>query len=216
MQKEDLYALIDQLTIDQERYNKFKDYTLTFVRDKRCRKGALAFVEEVFNLPQISGRDELALRLFSEKSLQNSRMVEDFIFTHPITIGYSEALKTARLDLMKKVGEYIIDISRRLTESEIADKDERQVYLRRAVARLYKVSWRRTQVTIQADQWHEVEPEDIPYLTETLDELTNRISDTRRFLIWSDQYGDSFGLDDEKTLKSLRTYLDYLDTYLEY
>lgn len=216
MQKETIYALIDQLTIDQERYNKFREYVTTFVKDKRCRKGVISFVEEVFNLPQIAGKDVLALTLITEKSYQNSMKAEDFIMNHPITIGYSEALKQARFELMGKIAEYIIDISRQLTESTLDDKDERQVYLRRAVARLVRIGWRRTQVVIQADQWHEIEPESIPYLTETLDELTSRISDKTKILVWADQYGDMFGLDEEKVLKSVRNYLDYLESYLEY
>lgn len=216
MQKEEIFALIDQLTIDTLNYNKFKDYTLTFVHDKRCRAGVLAFIEEVFNLPQISGRDELALELITEKSLQNSIKAEYFIFNHPITIGYSEALKTARLELMQKVAEYIIDMSRRLDETDFVDKNGRQVYLRRAVARLARLFNYSNETVILTDQWCDVEPVDIPYLTDTLDELVLYISDPKRIQKWSDQYGDSYGLNFETTLKSLRNYLEYLDSFLEH
>lgn len=216
MQKEEIFAIIDQLIIDQESFNTFKEYTTTFIKDKRCRKGAIAFIEEVFKLPQVAGKEELALELVSEKCYQNSIKTEQFIFNHPITLGYSEALKQARLEVMSKIAEYIIDISQRLTDSELLDKNERQVYLRRAVARLVRVLWRGTQVIITADQWPEVTPDDrTEYLTETLEELTLRISDPIKLKEWSDVYGSHYRLDDEKQLRSVRNFLNYLETFLE-
>lgn len=157
MQKEEIYAVLERLFIDQTKYNRFFEYLKTFTHEPRCKKGCLAFIEEVFNLPQIEGRDELALRLVFGKAMFNAYETRYFIENHPITIGYGEALKLARLQLLEMIADYIKDISRQLHESTLLDKSERQVYLRRAVARLLTIFHRDLPVTIKMEQWSEVE-----------------------------------------------------------
>lgn len=67
MLKEEIFALLDQLLIDQTKYNKFLDYVHTFTKEPRCKKGCLAFIEEIFNLPNVAGKEILALTLASTK-----------------------------------------------------------------------------------------------------------------------------------------------------
>lgn len=217
MQKQELYALIDRLYLDQEKYNKFIDYTFSFTRQPRCKKGGIAFVEEVFNLPEIAGKDELAIRLLSEKTTRNSRAIEDFIMSHPVTAGYSQALIDARKLVMSKVAEYVLDTAKRIHDTNLEDKSERQVYLRRAVARLCKLFVSSLPTSVEASQWHEVEPyEWTEYLSSTLEELVFKIEDPKTIQEWSNTYQGANNLSNLNLLRSLNTYLDYLDTFVEF
>lgn len=216
MVKEELYAKLDQLLIDQMKYNTFCEYTRTFTDDIRCKKGCLEFTKEVFNLPQLDGLDELGMRLVSSKSSENSIQTLHFIMNHQITLGYNEALVAARVDIMKDMAEYIKEMSVRLAATELEDKYERQVYLRRAVARLIKVFQASNKVPVYLDQWSEVEPaEYINYLGDTLDELTGYFNNTRE-ADWSDAWGSYNQLHERNTILSVRGFLDYLDTFLKY
>lgn len=217
MQKEELFALLEQLYLDQEKYNKFKDYIIDFTSQPRCKKGCIEFLDEIFNLPQLAGKKELAIQLLSSKSYQNSMKLTDFIYQHEITMGYSEALKDARFLVLTKLAEYIIELSGRLNKTDLVDKVERQVYLRRAVARLKTIFTYRTQTTILPDQWHEVEPAQwTDYLINDLATLTGMISDEKSVKQWSDVYGDTYGLDNTLVIRSLVNYVTYLDSFLEY
>lgn len=217
MQKEEIFALLDQLLIDQTKYNKFLDYLFTFTKEQRCKKGCLAFIEEIFNLPNIAGKNELALNLTSGKSDVNSTQTRYFIESHPVTHGYNDALKAARFLIMSKIAEYIKDISVRLNETTLADKNERQVYLRRAVARLKAIFYSGHKTAVLEDQWAEVEPyEWMDYLTTDLDELLESVASEDNLKLWSDVYGDSQNLHKEHIICSLRTYLNYLDSFLKF
>lgn len=217
MQKEEIFALLDQLLIDQTKYNKFREYLYTFTKEPRCKKGCLAFIEEIFNLPNVAGKNELAMTLTSCKSDVNSCKVLSFIDMHPVTNGYNDALKDARCLIMGKIAEYIKDTSVRLNETTLADRNERQVYLRRAVARLKTIFGSGHKTTVLEDQWPEVEPyEWCDYLTTSLDELLEGISSEQQIKQWSDVYGDVRYLDKEHIICSLRTYLNYLDSFLKF
>lgn len=219
MQKEDIFALLDQLYIDQSKYNKFYDYMETFTRVPRCKKGCIEFVEEIFNLPNLAGRDKLAIELLSEKNMRNSYKTRRFIEDHPITIGYSEALKQARFLIMNKIGEYIIQTSEELNNSTLEDKHERQVYLRRAVCRLRTIFYSSQKTVVLEEQWHEVEPyeyNDLNYLLDDLSSLVKRIADPEQMFKWSDTYSDSYHLDNDWIIASLRTYLNYIDSFLKF
>lgn len=217
MIKEEILALIDQLQIDQAKFNKFREYLITFVRQPRCKKGCVEFLYEIFNTENIEGSKELAISLLTPKSYQNCNALEAFVNHHPITQGYNQSLINARIDIMAKVAEYIVDLSKKLEESDLPDALERQVYLRRAVSRLATVTSNNTQVVITVDQWADLDVHMwIDYLTTTLEELTGRICELERIQKWSDVYGGYYHLDNLKVLQSLRTYLDYLDTFLEY
>lgn len=217
MQKEEIFAVLDRLYIDQTKYNKFFEYLFTFTNEPRCKKGCLEFLEEVFNLPQIEGRDQLAIRLVASKTMSNAFDTRHFVENHQITVGYGEALKQARLSALKLVSDYIMDTSRRLDETTLLDKIERQVYLRRAVARLMTVFHAKLPVAIKTEQWCEVEPyEWIDYLTTDLPTLVGKIADDEVILKWSSHMYDYNHLDNDENLASLKSFVEYLDTFTEF
>lgn len=219
MQKEEIFAVLDRLYLDQTKYNKFFEYLSTFTREPRCKKGCLAFIEEVFNLPQVEGRDQLAIRLLASKTMSNAYSTRYFVEQHPITVGYGSALKQGRLALLNLVTEYILDTSRRLSETTLLDKIERQVYLRRAVARFITVFHYSgdLRVEIKTEQWSEVEPSDwIDYLNNDLPTLVGNINDDKKILEWSDHMYDYSHLDNDHNLGSVRSFIEYLDTFTEF
>lgn len=215
MQKEEIIALLDQLYLDQEKYNKFTDYVSDFVSQPRCKKGIISFIEDIFNLPEIAGKNQLAIQLLSSKTTGNSLKAADFIFSHPVTKGYNKALVDARLMIMTKIAEYILEMSKRIQETTLEDRPERQVYLRRAVARLITATSYSLQTWITAEQWAEVEPYKwTNYLTTTLEELTDAIKNEKRIVEWSDTTYAGMELDNLHVIRSLSSYLDYLETFL--
>lgn len=217
MIKEEIFARLDQLMIDQLKYNKFMDYTRTFTNDIRCKKGCLEFAKDVFNLPQLAGLDELAMRLVSSKSSSNSTKTLYFITNHPIALGYNEALVAARVELMGMIAQYVLEMADRIAASEWEDKHERQVYLRRAVARLQTLFCGDNKIPVAASDWHLVEPASyVNYLGETLAELVDRFSNGDKIKKYADSWGDYNQLNCETTLQSLRNFLDYLDSYLKF
>lgn len=217
MQKEEIFALIDRLYIDQTKYNRFFEYLRDFTLEPRCKKGCLAFVDEVFNTENVSGKNQLAIGLLSSKTSSNSYDTRRFIENHPITIGYNNALKKARILILEDIGKYVFKVSHELSESNLTDKIERQVYLRRAVARLITVFHKTLVAELTTEQWPEVEPcEWIHYLTDSLEELVGKIDTDKEIMAWSDVYYDYKKLDIDKNLLSLKSYLNYLDTFLEF
>lgn len=217
MQKEEIFALIDRLYLDQTQYNKFFEYLDGFTQEPRCKKGCLAFIEEIFNLPQIEGRDQLAIQLVFSKTLSNALDTRRFVEEHPITVGYGEALKQGRLVILQHVADYILDTARRLDETTLLDKVERQVYLRRAVARLLTVFQARLTVSLKTEQWPEVVPYDwIDYLTTDLDSLVGKIDNDQAIIKWSSGLYDINNLSNDENLASLKSFLEYLDTFTEF
>lgn len=215
MQKEEIAAQLDQLYMDQDKYNKFVEHTNDFTSRPRCKKGAIAFVEDVFNLPEIAGKSELAIQLLSEKTTVNTMKTAEFIFNHPITKGYNKALTDARLVIMGHVADYIVAMAERIDQTNLSDKGERQVYLRRAVARLITATNYTLQTPITAVQWAEVEPYQwTNYLTSSLDELVGGIKEPRRIVEWSGTTYAGMNLDNLDVIRSIRSYLEYLETFL--
>lgn len=217
MQKEELFALLDQLLIDQDKFNKFREYLFTFVRAPRCKKGCVEFAKEIFGTENVAGLKELSITMLSEKSYQNSNNLENFINQHPITNGYNDALINARMEIMQKVADYIKDMYTRLDTCDLVDRYERHICLRRAVSRLASLFVTNTPVTVTAEQWPEVEVKLwLDYVTTTLDELVGRINQQTELKEWSDVYGSYYHLDRPEVIGSLRNFLDYLDSFLEY
>lgn len=217
MLKEEIFALLDQLLIDQTKYNKFLDYVHTFTKEPRCKKGCLAFIEEIFNLPNVGGKEILALTLASTKTERNAFETRCFIENHDITNGYNDALKKARLLIMTKIAEYVKETSVKLSETTLSDKIERQVYLRRSVARLMNIFYSSQKTMVTEDQWSEVEPcEWIDYLNTDLEALTADMCSEERMMRWSTVTSDDFRLHEDYIIRSLRTYLNYLDSFLKF
>lgn len=217
MIKEELFAKIDQLTIDQSKYCAFREYLRSFVGEPRCKKGCIEFAKEIYNLPQIAGLDQFAMSLVVGKTRQNSYATEAFVMNHQITTGYNDSLITARVEILQDISDYIVEFSGKVEDTKFEDVYERQVYLRRAVARLITVLTGNRVDVIKVEDWSEVQPYDhINYLGESLEELTSYFNDKKRIVDWSDNWGSWLSLERENTLLSLRNFIDYLDSYLKY
>lgn len=217
MTKEEIFTLIETLAEDQDKYNKFKEYILEFTKGERCKKGVLEFVHDLYNSKNVDGLAEMAITLHTDKTWRNSDQLRTFVFDHKITLGYVTALKDQRLVLMTAIAKYIHDTSERIQAAELDDKPERQVYLRRAVARLLSILGTNARLEIDTAEWAEIEPnQDIDYLCSTLTELTNIICDPVKIKEWADAWGDVQSLHYVTMLRSLRTYLNYLDTFTEF
>lgn len=217
MEKQEIIALIERLCGDQEKYNKFVQYTEDFTSRRRCKKGILAFIEEIFNAPELAGTKELAIQLFGEKTMTNSHAAHKFIMNHPITIGYNTALIDARIVITRAIASHITAVAERLQNSTLDDKVERQVYLRRAIARFLTLSRSRPLSVVQQDQWHEVEPFPyINYLAATFEEMLNLVNNEEDMRAYSDVYYSTMNMDQENVLRSMISYLDYLDTFTEW
>lgn len=217
MQKQEIIALIERLYSDQEKYNKFITYAQDFFEHRRCKKGILSFVEELFNLPEIAGKDQLAIELLTDKTRVNSDKGRFFVMNHPITVGYNTALIEARIVVLKAVADYIVQTAERIQESGLDDKIERQVYLRRAIARLITLTQSAPNTPVKLDQWHEVEPRPwIDYLTSTFDEMLGFIDKPEQMRKWSDTGWSENNMDNLDVIRSLISYLDYMDSFTEF
>lgn len=217
MQKEEILALIDRLYLDQSKHNRFLEYLESFLNEPRCKKGCLGFINELFNLPDLAGRNELAMRLTVAKSDMNASATVEFVRYHPISLGYSQALGNARITVLKAIQGYILDTARRLSETTLLDKGERQVYLRRAVGRLLTVLNRSQQVIIRTEQWSEIEVDSwIDYLNDDLETLVGKVCDEKFMKSFFAVGCSPNTIDHENTLGSLKSYLNYLDTFVEY
>lgn len=217
MQKEEVLALIDRLYLDQNKYNRFLEYLDTFMGEPRCKKGCIAFVKEVFNDKEVEGLNLLAMKLTSTKSDINAYNAVEFVREHVITLGYNQALTQARVVILKAVRDYVLDTSRRLSETTLLDKIERQVYLRRAVGRLLTMFGYTQHVVIKREQWPEIQVDSwIDYLSNDLETLAEKIVDENAVKRWSVPGCDVNNLDRGNTLAALKSYLDYLDTFVEY
>lgn len=217
MLKEEIISKIELLAEDQEKYEKFKDYILEFSNTPRCKKGVLEFVRDLYNSQNVEGLSEMAIELFTDKSMRNSERMRYWIFEHPISLGYNQALKDQREVVMCAIAKYIMDTSERIQNSDLDDKAERQVYLRRAVARLRTVMGTKTHIEFDTLDWAEVEPADYyDYLCSSLSELIDPICDKRVIQEWADSWGDCQSLSQVNMLRSLRSYLNYLDTFYQY
>lgn len=217
MLKEELISKIETLAEDQEKYEKFKDYILEFSNSPRCKKGVLEFVRDLYNSEHIEGLGEMAIELFTDKSMRNSERMRFWIFEHPISLGYNQALKDQREVVMCGIAKYIMDTAERIQNSDLDDKAERQVYLRRAVARLRTVLGTKAHIEFDTIDWSEIEPASYyDYLCSSLNELVDPICDKRVIQEWADSWGDCQSLSQVNMLRSLRSYLNYLDTFYQY
>lgn len=118
---------------------------------------------------------------------------------------------------MTKIAEYVKETSVKLSETTLSDKIERQVYLRRSVARLMNIFYSSQKTMVTEDQWSEVEPcEWIDYLNTDLEALTADMCSEERMMRWSTVTSDDFRLHEDYIIRSLRTYLNYLDSFLKF
>lgn len=227
MVKEEVVKVINELRILTTNYKKFREHVATFSSEPRCKKGILEFADSLLSYdggddqsyPAVYGkvRSELGLRLTVGKSDLNTQLFRKALIELGLESGAVNKLIETRIELVGKVCEYIKHIQCELDKSELTDARERQVYLRRALARLRTLFSSYLTVPISKDSWAEVRPaEHIPYLTDSLDEIISRyFTYIDKASPWSVEF-DHNGLEDIFTIDSVETFLDYLDTFIKY
>ena len=227
MVKEEVVKVINELRILTANYKKFREYVDTFACEPRCKKGVLDFVDTLLsydngdgkNYPAVFGkvRKELGLKLTVGKSDRNVQLFRDALRDLYLDASAVNKLVETRIELVTKVCEYVKHIQSELDKSELTDARERQVYLRRALARLKAVFNTYLVAPITKDNWAEVRPADyIPYLTDSLDEIINKyFTYDSKVTPWTVDW-DHNELNNDFTVDSIETFLDYLDTFIKY
>ena len=227
MVKEEVVKVINELRILTANYKKFREYVDTFACEPRCKKGVLDFVDTLLsydngdgkNYPAVFGkvRKELGLKLTVGKSDRNVQLFKDALRDLYLDASAVNKLVDTRIELVTKICEYVKHIQSELDKSELTDARERQVYLRRALARLKGVFSTFLAAPISKDSWSEVRPaEHVPYLTDSMDEIiTKYFTYPDKISPWSVDW-DLNELSDEFTIDSVETFLDYLDTFIKY
>lgn len=227
MVKEEVVKVINELRILTTNYKKFREYVDTFACEPRCKKGVLDFVDTLLsydngdgkNYPAVFGkvRKELGLKLTVGKSDRNVQLFKDALRDLYLDASAVNKLVETRIELVTKICEYVKHIQSELDKSELTDARERQVYLRRALARLKAVFNTSIVTPITKDNWAEVRPADcIPYLTDSLDEIINKyFTYDSKVTPWTVDW-DRNELNNDFTVDSIETFLDYLDTFIKY
>ena len=227
MVKEEVVKVINELRILTANYKKFREYVDTFACEPRCKKGVLDFVDTLLsydngdgkNYPAVFGkvRKELGLKLTVGKSDRNVQLFKDALRDLYLDASAVNKLVDTRIELVTKICEYVKHIQSELDKSELTDARERQVYLRRALARLKAVFNTYLVSPITKDNWAEVKPSDyVPYLTDSLDEIINKyFTYDSKVTPWTVDW-DHNELNNDFTVDSIETFLDYLDTFIKY
>lgn len=222
MVKAEVKKILEELRIHQREQDKFVALYSDFTSVPRCKKGVLAFIKELSDQsknPSIDifgkERNELSIVLTSGKSYSNSELARKALDKSLFLTTHSKELRKERKELLKALCEYIRWVHKELDQSTLTDRKERQVYLRRAFARLTHVlSWNLV-VPLTVEQWSTVEPaQGVEYLTEDLETLLSSIEIERDDPIWP--WFGWYNLNTPNTLESIETYLDYLDSFLVY
>lgn len=223
MVKEEVKKIISELRILINNQNKFREHYIEFTNQPRCKKGCIEFIKSLTDdvgnpaAPRIFHYElmDMSITLLAAKSEFNSNRLRMLLGKSAIETHNARELFKAREELLEAIGEHIKWIHEQLDKSTLRDAKERQTYLRRAMGRLITVCKGYPLVSIQKDQWCEIEVNEyIDYLNTSLDELVGKLSydDDIRPSIWYDWWN----LDNDITLNSIDSYLDYLDTFLKY
>lgn len=224
MVKQEILKLIAEIRIAQQGQDTFREYYTDFCSVPRCKKGIVEFLKEL-NQREDENKvwvfhdieQNLKLGLVSGKTFRNSDLLRYQLDTCTYNNYKNLVLKKKRKELLMKVGEYLMFINEQLETSPLLDAKERQVYLRRAVARLTTVLGTHLITSVQVDQWHEVEPnEHTNYLVEDLGALTSRFNYEGEQTEYGSIYYDWYGLNKPLTIDSIVTFLDYVDGFLVY
>ena len=228
MVKEEVVKVINELRILTTNYKKFREYVDTFACEPRCKKGVLDFVDTLLsydngdgkNYPAVFGkvRTELGLKLTVGKSDRNVQLFKDVLRDLYLDSSAVNKLIETRIELVGKVCDYVKHIQSELDKSELTDARERQVYLRRALARLKTVLRGCLIAPVTKERWPEITPDEyVLYLTDSLDEIISKnfTHNDDRITQWSVDYGQHH-LDEDFTVDSIETFLDYLDTFIKY
>lgn len=227
MVKQEVLKVIAELREGQRRQDDFVEYYKDFCSVPRCKRGVVEFLKslkkddtETMDVPWIFNdvEQELKVQLLSGKCQHNSWLLRRQLDKSTYLDWASKNLRAKRRELFKVLGDYILHIHEQLSVSNLADARERQVYLRRAVARLASVTSGELVVAVTAEQWPEVPALDyIDYLNDGIEVLVEGFSYGE---VPHEKYGsvwfDYYGLNKPLVIDSIVTYLDYLDTFLVY
>ncbi|QDH47128.1 hypothetical protein PQC07_gp193 [Aeromonas phage D3] len=223
--KEEIRKTAEEIIAGQQQLNRYNEYYETFLSEARCKKGIMDFLSTLFDkettdefvqYPYGRAREEMVLKLTTGKSAANSMLCRRLIMDVGVESRGFQALEEARKTLLNQVADYIVQTFEKLNKSELTDVHERHVYLRRAIAKLVRLFYTAPLAAITMDQWSEVEPsEHTKYLTTTIEEMVDRIRPTRTDG-WCSVWFAENGLDNTNVIRSIISYLDYLDTFDQY
>lgn len=223
LKREEIIELGEKMLQGQAALTKYVTHYTEFFNVPRCKKGIIEFLNELFDQPTGEGEirrwqfdyNDLMIQLTTGKSHENSWKTCRALKNSNIEADGFKEIVRQRNDFMNAIADYLVHTREELEKSELIDARERQVYLRRAVARLLTVCVSRPLVTINASQWSEVTPwEYCDYLSLTMDELVSRLRPSKDTWLSVD-YQDN-GLDCRENVQSILNFLDYLDTFLKY
>lgn len=224
MKREEILALGHRIIEGQESVTRYVQHYTDFLAVPRCKKGIAAFLTELFNHDTDPNAIKqwkfdypgLMIKLTSGKSELNSDETRWALRDANVETESFKELTEQRKEFMNHVIDYALNIRVELEKSDLADARERQVYLRRAIARLITLCFSRPLTTITVDQWSEVQPyEYCDYLSLTMDELTARLRPNAEDR-WVSVTYENNGLDRKENVLSIMSFLDYLDTFLLY
>lgn len=224
MKREEIIALAEKMMQGQKALEKYVEHYTTFLKEPRCKKGIIEFLAELFNMDRDNPETireyqfdypALMIQLSTGKSDQNSYNTICALRSANVeTRGFKE-ITEQRKEFMNGIIDYLIHTREELDKSELSDARGRQVYLRRAVARLITVCCSRPLVALTAEQWSDVPPwEYCDYLSCTMDELVARLRPSEDS--WLSVCYEQNGLDTRQNVESIINFMDYLDTFLKY
>lgn len=218
MKKEELFKTLSELSIAQEVWGKLHTHIEDFFKVPRCKKGIIEFIDSVFSPEsyQLSGYDEFKLGLISGKTAKNSWDGTRYIFDLEETKALHKNLTSKQKQFYTEMRNYIRWVFDELSKAELTDWAERQVYLRRAVARFEGNAFS-SDNPVNKEQWADVPPcERIDYLSDSIDEVLNAVFDDKKI----DELGSPrFGwgcVDTPNQIKSAKSFVEYIDSYLVY
>lgn len=228
IKREEIVAHAEKMLGAQATLDKYVEHYSTFLNEPRCKKGIKEFLKELFNLADDNvdnhhmlerwslNYNALMVQLATGKCLENAWRTRSALQEAGIETRGFEELSTLRIDFSNLVADYILHIYEELGKSELSDARERQVYLRRAIARLVVVTYNNPIVPITAEQWPEVEPyKYCDYLSATMEEMVKGIRLTENNDFKHVAWGPN-NFEHREAVKSILNFIDYLDTFLAY
>lgn len=228
IKREEIVAHAEKMMAAQAALNKYVEHYTLFLKEPRCKKGIQEFLKELFNLAEDNSENKhllerwnidysgLMVRLGTGKCNENSWITRDVLQKAGIETRGFEDLTELRVTFSNLVADYVLHVYEELGKSELTDARERQVYLRRAIARLVVVTFSKPLVPITAAQWPEVEPyEYCDYLSATMEEMVKGIRLNQDYDYKHVAWGP-MNFEHREAVKSILNFLDYLDTFLTY
>lgn len=221
--KEELYAKLDGIYSGRIKSNELADILNNYRNLKKSRQECLGFIKSIIPNPDKDKLGMLVLQLTTEESSNNCMCSVNFIESEASIISISNMLAKEEKEFLEALKQYICEHSQRIGASELADRIERQVYLRRAVSRLQETFDYSGEIplVITKEQWPDVEPnKEGRYLNYSLQEQLDKTfgepgCGINRPLVYRLYWG-SLNLHKPRVILSVKSWIEYLDTFLEY